>query len=172
MAEVRGDLEGQMKEELEKMAKEESEKIIDALIERANEVLRQAAVDNDWNMGPIIDSVEKEWTGEAWIARWTYESDDGADIAAIFEYGAAPHEIEGNPLHWESDKQTEQTTFEREGAESGLQTQRRESSSGQFAQQEDTEDVFATVVQHPGIEAVGYIRAGRRHVLDSYEVGE
>lgn len=169
---IRGDLRKQMSAELERMAKEESEKMIDELIERANDVLREAARNRDWNMGPIIESVEKEWTGDRWVARWTYEDSEGTDIAAIFEYGAAPHEIrpdDAEALHWESGG-TEQTTRRQAGGETGIATQERDPSTGQFAEGASDEDVFAAVVQHPGIEAVGYVRAGRRHVLDHYEV--
>jgi hypothetical protein len=114
------------KRALQEIAGEVSKEQIQAAVEEAVEIANRGfaeAADNppaeasldEWNMEPIIESVEIRWEqgepqgklkqGNALIAEWTHPHTNKMEV------GVEPHEIEGDPvLVWE-DRETGETIF-------------------------------------------------------------
>lgn len=97
---------------------------IEAWVDITNELLRNAPVGigaprsaQDWNLDAIADSVEiRQRRGgggqfaSGWVAEWTAQTDDGIPLIDIFEFGADPHLITGDPLAF-PDPETGETVF-------------------------------------------------------------
>jgi len=125
---------------------EEIRDAVEQAAEYANENFRRAGENPpagasmpEWNMQPIIDSLEirrvegetqgKLAQGDAFIAEWQHPHTDKMEV------GVRPHEITGNPLLVFEDWATGET-------------------------------VFTTRVDHPGNPGIGAIRDGFRRVIE------
>jgi hypothetical protein len=128
------------------VGKEQIQAAVEEAVEIANRGFAEAA-DNppaeasldEWNMEPIIESVEIRWEqgepqgelkqGNALIAEWTHPHTNKMEV------GVEPHEIEGDPvLVWED--------------------------------RESGELIFRQKVNHPGNSGIGAIRNGFATVLN------
>jgi hypothetical protein len=127
-------------------AKEEIEAAVKEAVKIANRGFSEAADDppadaslEEWNLEPIIESVELRWEqgepegelkqGNALIAEWTHPHTNKMEV------GVRPHEIEGDDfLRW--------------------------------IDRETGEEIFRQKVDHPGNPGLGAIRNGFSTVLN------
>jgi len=123
MATLQSDFEDKLREavldEAERKLIGERNNAVFQAIQAAHERLRQYAVEFDYDVEPIIDSLagpEVERSGDSLTIRWGW--DHGA--AVYLEFGTSEHTVEGNPLLsfvWDADDAPEWVAreFEREG---------------------------------------------------------
>lgn len=154
-----------MREAIGEAARPEIEAAIEDAVRFANDALRRVAENppegatlESWSMQSIIDSVEVYWEqgesegelakGNALIAEWTHPHADKIEV------GVRPHEIEGDPV----------LVFEWPGMPDEVAEQFRPQWESDDSFLEEPMVTFAKI-EHPGIPAVGFIRAGFRRAL-------
>jgi len=155
-----------MNEVMGEVGKERIEEAVDYAVQEANRILLEetppdAASLDDWQMQSIADSATTRWSpsepegalaaGDTYVAEWEHPHADKIEV------GVKPHLIEGNPIlvfPWPNgpDEVLEQFRPQWENPDHWLQ---------------EPEVIFAEV-EHPGIPAVGYIRAGFRRALNRF----
>lgn len=140
--------------------KDEIETAVNDAVQIANRALREVgenpppdATLDTWSMEAIADSVEVYWDpsepegeleqGDALVAEWTHPHADK------IEMGVKPHQISGNPI----------LVFEWENIPDDVAAQFEDAWNDPDNFLEEPMVAF-TEVSHPGIPAVGYIRAG------------
>jgi len=155
-----------MSEVIGEVGKERIEEAVDYAVQEANRILLEetppdAASLDDWQMQSIADSSRTYWSpsepegalaaGDTYIAEWEHPHADKIEV------GVKPHLIEGNPIlvfPWPNgpDEVLERFRPQWENPDHWL---------------EEPEVIFAEV-EHPGIPAVGYIRAGFRRAINRF----
>jgi hypothetical protein len=159
-----------MREVAGEVGREQINEAVREAVEIANRILMEAsdspppgASMDEWAMGSIADSVEIRWTkgesegelakGNALVAEWTHPHADKIEV------GVQPHMISGNPL----------LVFEWPDAPDEVREQFQSAWESDSSFLEEPEVAF-TEVNHPGIPALGYIRAGlRRSIQRNFE---
>jgi hypothetical protein len=145
--------------------KEQIEEAVNDAVRISNRALREVgnnpppdATLDEWSVEAIAESVEVYWSpsepegnleqGDQLIAEWTHPHADKIEV------GVEPHQIEGDPI----------LVFEWHNIPDDV--------AAQFEDQWNDPDNFLeepqvayTEISHPGIPAVGYIRAGFTRAL-------
>jgi len=117
---------------------------VPAMVAQSHERLRQYGGDNDYDVEPIIESLNQPRVtrdGDQIVARWGWSH----EAAPFFDAGVSPHTIEGDPI----------LSFVWEDAPAGV----REMFSGTERVDGDPR-VFFESVEHPGIPASHFVRRG------------
>jgi len=145
--------------------REQIQAAVEDAVRFANRALREAgssppedATLDEWSVEAIAESVEIEWQpsepegelakGDALVAEWTHPH------ANKIEVGVRPHEIEGSPL----------LVFEWQNIPDDVADQFRPQWENPDNFLEEPQVAFAKI-EHPGIEAIGFIRGGFRKSL-------
>ena len=156
-----------MREIVSETAKEEIEAAVHDAVDIANDILRnqtppEGASMDEWAMDTIADSARTYWDpsepsagqldkGDVYVAEWEHPHADKIEV------GVKPHLIEGDPIlvfPWP------------DGPDDVLERYRPKWEDPDHWL-EEPEVIFAEV-NHPGIPAVGYIRAGFRRALNMH----